>query len=728
MWGGRVLRKAAGAGSVAAMAYPQRNLDDYVAAVCEHAAVRRGLPLPLGASQAGDGVNFAIVSRHAHAVRLELFDAAADAVPSRCFDLDPARNRTGDVWHIWVGGIGAGQLYGYRVAGPYEPQQGHRFNPAKLLLDPYARAICDLPLWNFEPARGENPEVPGTPSGTDDAAAMPKCVFTAEHFDWGDDSAPRRPWSQTVIYEAHVRGFTIHPSSGVRFPGTYRGLIEKIPYLQELGVTAVELMPVQEFNSTRTVRTDPASGERLRDYWGYDPVAFFAPKGSYCSAGCQGQQRLELSELVRALHAANIEVILDVVFNHTAEGDERGPTLSWRGIDNRMYYTLTQDKSRYVNDSGTGNTINAGHPSVQEMILTALRRWVVELHIDGFRFDLASILARGAHGELLPNAPLLTQIAEDPVLRDTKLIAEAWDAAGAYQVGSFSERRWAEWNGQYRDDVRRFWRGDAGMLGVFASRITGSSDLYARSGKGPESSINFITCHDGFTLADLASYGAKHNGNNGEDNRDGSNDNYSEGYGAEGPTTDPVILLTRERQIRNFLLTLMVSRGVPMLMAGDEFGRSQRGNNNAYCQDNEISWVDWQLLAEHRERQRFVRDLIAFRRAHPVLSREEFYSGAEIFWHDASGGPPRWDDPGARQLACLIPEELGGLYLMFNAAPGQVDFVLPPAPGGGRWRIAVDTGEPEVCGVVRLRGGVLCEAGRSHPVQARSSVVLVAQG
>jgi glycogen operon protein len=708
------------------MATSERDLDEYAAAVCEHAAVRGGLPLPLGTSAVDGGVNFALVSRHARAVRLELFDSAADALPVRAFDLDPVKNRTGAVWHIWVGGVGLGQLYGYRVDGPYEPREGHRFNVRKLLLDPYARAIADVPRWDFEPARGERPDAPDAPSLVDDAGAMPKCVVTAEHFDWGDDTAPRHPWSRTVIYETHVRGFTVHPSAGARYPGTYRGLIEKIPYLRELGITAVELMPIQEFNSTNIVRADPSTGQRLRNYWGYDPVAFFAPKGSYSSAGSQGQQRLELQEMVRSLHAAGIEVILDVVFNHTAEGNELGPTLSWRGIANRLYYTLQDDRRRYVNDSGTGNTINAGHPVVQELILTALRRWVVELHIDGFRFDLASILGRDSEGRLLPNAPLLKQIAEDPVLRDTKLIAEAWDAAGAYQVGSFSERRWAEWNGRYRDDVRRFWRGDAGMLGAFASRIAGSSDVYASSGKGPESSINFVTCHDGFTLADLVSYREKHNWSNGEANRDGADESYSDNYGAEGPTRDPAIVLMRERQIRNFFLTLLVSRGVPMLQAGDELGRTQQGNNNAYCQDNEITWIDWTLLEENRGRQRFVRDLIALRREHPVLSREEFYSDQDISWRDAGGRTPDWGNPEARQLACMIREERGALYLMFNAAAEEVAFAIPP-PQGGRWRVAVDTGEPTVAGAVRLRGGMVHEPAQPYRAQARSGIVLVSQ-
>jgi len=702
------------------MISPERSLPEYVADVCEHSTVRRGYPLPLGTYEMQGGINFAFVSRRASGVRLELFQHVTDAVPARVIDLDPLRNRTGDVWHVWVGGLSLGQLYGYRIDGPYNPAQGDRFNRNKLLLDPYAQAIADLPAWDFGPARGDDPLAAGPearPSPVDDTGSMPKCVFARAHFDWGDDRPPRHPWSQTVIYEAHVRGFTIHPSARSSSPGTYRGLIEKIPYLKELGITAIELMPIQEFNSTGELRADPHTGQPLRNYWGYDPVSFFAPKGSYCSAGNQGQQKLELREMVRAMHAAGIEVILDVVFSHTAEGNEHGPTLCWRGIDNRLFYTLEPDRRRYVDDAGTGNTVNAGHPVVRELILQALRHWVVEMHVDGFRFDLASILGRDAHGRLLANAPLLEQIAQDPVLRDAKLIAEAWDAAGAYQVGSFSERRWAEWNGRYRDDVRRFWRGDAGMIGAFASRICGSSDLYASSGKGPESSINFITCHDGFTLEDLVSYRQKQNFRNGENNRDGVEENFSDGYGAEGPTTDAAIARLRERQIRNFLLTLFISRGVPMLLAGDEFRRTQQGNNNAYCQDNEISWIDWRYLEEHRELQRFVRDLIALRRAHPVLAREEFYTDADITWFDAAGALPSWGDPQARQLACLIHD--GPLYLMFNAAPDPVAFLLPPAADGTGWRVAVDTGRPAA------GHAAVCEPGRPYLLASRASALLL---
>lgn len=650
----------------------------------------------MGTHESEGGVNFAFFSRDATRVRLELYDRAADATPSRSIDLDPSRNRTGDVWHVWIEGIRPGQLYGYRVDGPYEPRAGHRFNFNKLLLDPYATAVSQLPHWDFDAARGYDASAPQTdlvPSTVDNAGAMPKCVFTHDDFDWGDDRPVRHPWSKTVIYETHVRGLTVHSSSGVKHPGTYRGAIEKIPYLKALGVTAVELMPVHEFNEQHPIGIDPQTGEPLRNYWGYDPVAFFAPKASYSSSGTLGQQKLEFKEMIMGFHEAGIEVILDVVFNHTAEGNERGPTLSFRGINNATFYTLAADKRYYKDYSGTGNTINANHPVVREYILTALRYWVVEMHVDGFRFDLASILGRDGSGNLLANPPLIERIAEDPILRGTKLIAEAWDAAGAYQVGSFFQCNWLEWNGRYRDDVRRFWRGDDGMLGAFASRISGSADIFSDSGKGPERSVNFVTCHDGFTLNDLVSYRHKHNEANGEENRDGSNENFSENYGVEGETRDMEIESTRKRQIRNFLLTALISRGIPMLLGGDEFRRTQRGNNNAYCQDNETSWYDWSCLERHQDIYRFTRGMIAFRRAHPVLSKEQFYTDADIRWLDPELRVPKWADRGAKRLGCLIHEGEGGaLYLMFNASFEVAAFRVPPAPSGAQWRLAVDTG------------------------------------
>ncbi len=707
----------------------QHELRDYLQEVSERADVRAGSPLPLGTLERGGGANFAIFSRHASRVRLELFDHPEDAAPSRVIDLDSARHRTGDVWHVWVGGIGPGQLYAYRVDGPYEPSEGHRFNFNRLLLDPFASAISRLPHWDFASARGFDPSAPEQDlalSTRDNSGAMPKCVFVNESFEWEEDRPPRHPWSETVIYETHVRGLTIHPSSGVEHTGTYRGVMEKIPYLVDLGVTAVELMPVQEFNETSVTRRNPQPGQPLSNYWGYDPVAFFAPKASYSSSGGLGQQKLEFKEMVRALHNAGIEVILDVVFNHTAEGDELGPTLCFRGMDNAIFYMLAGDKRHYQDYTGTGNTVNANHPVVRDHILAALRYWMVEMHVDGFRFDLASVLGRDGAGKLLANAPLLERIAEDPVLRDVKIIAEAWDTAGAYEVGSFSERRWAEWNGRYRDDVRRFWRGDEGMLGLFASRICGSADIYARSGKGPEASINFVTCHDGLTLNDLVSYRGKHNAANGENNHDGTDANFSQNCGAEGATTDAAIEALRKVQIKNFLLTLFISRGVPMLLGGDEFRRTQGGNNNAYCQDNETNWYDWTCLEQHRAFFRFTRGMIAFRRAHPILSDEQFYTDADIHWFSPQGCLPNWADPNERQFACLIQEgDPNALYLMFNAGTDGVDFALPPAPPEAHWHLAVDTARESPHDVFAVGEEPLWEDTKTYHLSPRCSAILL---
>jgi len=711
---------------------PERPLDDYAVEVSERTEMRTGVSLPLGIHESEGGVNFALFSRNASRVRLELFDQPVDATPAKVIDLDPARNRTGDVWHVWVQGIRPGQLYAYRVDGPYQPSEGHRFNFKKLLLDPFATAISHLPPWDFASALGYDPSSPGkdlTPSKLDNSKSMPKCVFVNDPFNWAGDQPPRHPWSKTVIYETHVRGFTIHPKSGVNHPGTYRGLMEKIPYLNNLGVTAVELMPVQEFNETSVTRRNPQTNQRLKNYWGYDPVAFFAPKASYSSAGGLGQQKLEFKEMVQALHRADIEVILDVVFNHTAEGNELGPTLCFRGMDNAIFYSLADDKRHYKDYAGTGNTVNANHPVVRDHIMAALRHWTVEMHVDGFRFDEASVLDRDSTGKLLAKAPLLGQIAEDPILRKVKIIAEAWDAAGAYEVGSFSKRRWAEWNGRYRDDVRRFWRGDDGMLGLFASRICGSADIYTNSGKGPEGSVNFVTCHDGFTLNDLVSYRDKHNEANGENNNDGSDANFNENYGAEGETADGQIGSIRKRQIKNFLLTLLISRGVPMLLGGDEFRRTQGGNNNAYCQDNETSWYDWSSLEQHKEIFSFTRGMIAFRRAHPILSKEQFYTDAEIHWFGPQGGLPNWGNPKEKQFASLIHEdEERALCLMFNAGVDAVDIGLPPVLPGARWHLAVDTSREAPQDLFAAGEEPLLEDQQTYHLSPRSSAILLARG
>jgi glycogen operon protein len=692
--------------------------------------IQSGNPLPIGGPhQQGDGVCFVLFSRHATGVRLEFYQHPDDSSPARIIDFDPIRHRTGDIWHVWVRGIPAGQLYGYRIDGPYVPEEGHRFNPHKLLLDPYARAIAGVKDWDFSAARGYDSSSRLSDlsfSTVDNAGTAPKSIVTCDDFDWGTDIPPKHSASDTVIYEIHVRGFTIHPSSSVTHPGTFAGLIEKIPYLQDLGVTAIELMPVLEFNENELQQLNPITGEKLKNYWGYNPVAFFAPKQSYALDGSHWRQAVEFREMVKAFHGAGIEVILDIVLNHTAEGDELGPTICLRGLENSIFYML-QENCRYYKDfTGVGNTLNANHPVVRELVTSVLRYWVMHMHVDGFRFDLASVLGRDVHGNILRDAPLLEDVAEDPILRDVKIIAEAWDAGGAYQVGDFSTKRWTEWNGRFRDDVRRFWIGDEGMSGSFASRICGSSDLYERSGKGPASSLNFVTCHDGFTLNDLVSYKEKHNYENGELNRDGTDANYSDNCGVEGPSDDLAVERMRIRLIKNFLLTLFVSRGVPMLLGGDEFRRTQRGNNNAYCQDNEVSWFDWSLLEKNKEIHRFTRMMIAFRHVHPVLRKEKFYTDEEIKWFAPDGATPHWADPWQKSFACLILGETEpDLFFLFNAAASAVDFYLPALPPEKIWRLAVDTS--------RTAPDDFFEPGREPPIegqigfqlQPRSSAILL---
>jgi len=644
-----------------------------------------GTPLPLGMTETCDGFTFAAFSRHASGVSLELFDGMDDE-PIASIPLDPIRNRTGDIWHIALSRDVKGKSYGLRVDGPWAPEQGHRFDRRTRLLDPYAIALIGSAAWEME--------TPASLSNPDARVCSARGFIIDDQFDWQDDRRPNHPWSTTIIYETHVRGLTMHPSSGAVHRGRYAGLVEKIPYLQGLGVTAVELMPIQEF---RECEIGHRTGTALRNYWGYNPVALFAPKASYASSESAGSALLEFKTAVRALHRARIEVILDVVFNHTAEGGENGPMFSFRGLDNSVYYLLEPDRHGYIDYTGCGNTLNCNHPVVRSLIVDCLRHWVIHFRVDGFRFALASILGRDTDGRLLANPPLLEQIAEDPILRDVKLIAEAWDLGGAFQVGRFPGRRWADWNCHFRDEVRRFWRGDPGMTGAFATRLCGSADLFQREQEGPLNSINFVTCHDGFTLNDLVSYARKHNEENGEGNRDGTAENCSENNGTEGPTDDAGIERVRRLQIKNFLVTLFVSRGVPMILGGDEFRRTQHGNNNAYCQDNEISWYDWRLAEENADLIRFVSRLIAFRKAHPILSAERFYTDAEIQWLGTDGGPPDWHGRDNR-IACVIGDDASDgadrLCLLFNAALQPCRFVLPASPAG-QWHVAVDTAQPK---------------------------------
>jgi isoamylase len=715
--------------SLAEFAAEQNQTHDFTPA--PESEIRTGSPLPIGGThELGNGVNFVLFSRHATRVSLEFYEKPDDAIPTRVIDFDPKRHRTGDIWHIWVGDIAVGQLYGYRVDGPYKPEDGHRFNARKLLLDPYARAIAGVENWDFAAARGydlSSELIDLSFSTVDNAATTPKCIFTRDDFDWELDFPPKHSASDTVVYETHVRGFTIHGSSNSYRAGTFAGLTEKIPYLKDLGVTAIELMPVLEFNENESQLLNPITGEKLKNYWGYNPVAYFAPKQSYSFEASRWQQSVEFRQMVKAFHKADIEVILDVVLNHTAEGNELGPTISLRGMENSIFYMLQENQCRYYKDfTGVGNTLNANHPVVREFVTSVLRYWVMHMHVDGFRFDLASVLGRDEHGNILRDAPLLESIAEDPILHDVKIIAEAWDAGGAYQVGDFSTKRWTEWNGRFRDDVRRFWLSEPGMMGAFAGRITGSSDLYQTSGKGPARSLNFVTCHDGFTLNDLVSYKQKHNDENGEFNRDGNDANFSDNCGVEGPSHDPAIEGMRTRLIKNFLLTLFISRGIPMLLGGDEFRRTQRGNNNAYCQDNEVSWFDWNLLEIHKDIHRFTRGMIAFRRANPVLRREYFYTDTEIRWFAPNGGSPAWGDRREKSFACLILGQTGpDLLLMFNADFGSVDFSIPVSPTGNAWRLAADTSRPSPDDLFDFGREAPLQNQAVFQLQPRSSAILL---
>ena len=641
--------------------------------------------LPYGALLHDHGVQFVVFSRSATAMRLLLYDNVHSREPAEIIPFERDSHRWGDIWSLFIPGIGPGQLYHIQTDGPYAPDQGQWFDGRARLIDPYAKALA------------------GTFQANEDGILRPpKCVVVDDYFDWKGDRHIRRDLSESIIYEMHVRGFTMSPTSKVEHPGTYRAVIEKIPYLKSLGVTAVELMPVHEFpiHNLHGWRDDQPN------YWGYDPLAFFAPHRGYAANQQPGGQVAEFKEMVRALHEADIEVILDVVFNHTCEGNELGPTLSFRGLENSVYYMLDNGGSRYRNYSGCGNTVNGNHPIVREMIFHCLRHWVHNYHIDGFRFDLASILSRNRSGELVPNPPLVEMIAEDPLLADTKIIAEAWDAAGAYQLGSFGDQRWAEWNGRFRDDLRLFWRGDDNLLGHFATRISGSSDLYESSGRRPYHSINFVTSHDGFTLNDLVMYRDKHNEANGEGNRDGENNNYSENLGFEGPTQDQRINEVRLLQIKNMLATLLLSQGVPMLVFGDECGRTQKGNNNAYCQDNEVSWFDWRLVDENVDLSRFERSLVQFRRRQPTVRRKSFLQGIttgdkqqDVRWLNALGQQVDWGGH-VKTLMCWIsrpgieddPACAGrDVLLLFNASPEPCHFRLPPTAATNAWRLLVDT-------------------------------------
>jgi isoamylase len=664
-----------------------------------------GAAYPLGATWDGWGTNFALFSEAAEQAELCLFDEAGAETRVELTEVD------GFVWHGYLPSISPGQRYGYRVHGRYDPRNGDRCAPSKLLLDPYAKAVDGDVSWDealFD-YRWADPRKPNT---ADSAPFMPKNVVINPFFDWGNDRPPRIPYHETVIYEAHVRGLTLrHPEIPLHQRGTYAGLAHPaiIEHLRRMGITAVELMPVHQF-----VPEQAMVQRGLTNYWGYNTIGFLAPHNRYSSAGQSGEQVSEFKAMVKALHAAGIEVILDVVYNHTAEADHRGPTLSFRGIDNAAYYRLDdRERWRYIDYTGCGNSLNVRHPHSLQLIMDSLRYWILDMHVDGFRFDLASALAREFY-DVDRLSTFFDLVQQDPVVSQVKLIAEPWDVGiGGYQVGNFPPL-WSEWNGKYRDTVRDYWRGRPSTLPEFASRLTGSSDLYETSGRRPVASINFVTCHDGFPLADLVSYNAKHNEANGEDNRDGTDDNRSWNCGVEGPAEDPGVMELRARQQRNFLVTLFCSQGVPMMSAGDEIGRTQGGNNNAYCQDNEVSWVDWSRAAAERDLLAFTERLARLRREHPVFRRRRFFLPGDIQWLTPSGTEMTesdWQAGYAKSVAVLLdgtaisePDPRGDpvtdnkFLLLFNAGAEPIDFTLPEPRLGGEWEIMIDTTYPEGLG------------------------------
>jgi isoamylase len=658
-------------------------------AIVEAASTRivaTGSSAPLGATVLPGGVNFSVFSKRATLIELLLFDDADAPTPARIIPLAAKGHRTYHYWHAFVSGLEPGQVYAYRAHGPLAPERGLRFDAEKVLLDPYGLAIA-VPD-SYDRSAAIRP-------GGNAAVAMKSVIADRGRYDWEGDQPLKRPFTETIIYELHVRGFTQHASSGVRpeTRGTYAGLIEKIPYLKDLGVTAIELLPVFQF--------DPHDAPRGQvNYWGYQPVSFFAPHHAYSSRKKPLGVLDEFRDMVKALHRAGLEVILDVVFNHTTEGGADGPTLCYRGLGNEFYYLLEKNKSRYADYTGCGNTLNANQPIVRRLIQDSLRYWATEMHVDGFRFDLASILSRDETGNPLPNPPVLWDIESDPLLAGTKLIAEAWDAAGLYQVGTFVGDTWQEWNGRFRDDVRRFLKSDNGSVSRLASRLLGSPDIYGHEEREAEQSINFVTCHDGFTLNDLVSFNHKHNEANGENNRDGSDDNLSWNCGAEGPTDDPAIEALRNRQIKNFFALELLAAGTPMLLMGDEVRRTQQGNNNAYCQDSTISWFDWTLLDRHADIHRFVKRLNLFRQRRDVvvedavLSLNELLGRARIEWHGVALNHPDWSDHShALALTLRSLRERFLLHGMFNAYWEPLTFEVPAVPPGHQtaWRRCIDT-------------------------------------
>lgn len=701
--------------------------------------ISEGRPEILGATPSGNGVNFAVYSKNAERVVLDLFDSPDAKQPSFSIDFDPVKNKTGSVWHIFVEGLSAGTLYLFRADGPYNPPLGHRFNFNKYLFDPYAKAFSQGSVFQSYNRQREL-GLAGVENGKlSDLSNFPKCVVVDDSdFDWQGDKPLNYPLSETVIYEAHLKGYTASQTSEVSAPGTYKGFVEKIPYLKKLGITSVELMPIFEFDEHETGAINPKTGETLSNYWGYSTIGFFAPKTTYAFDRTPGASVREFKTLVRELHKAGIEVILDVVFNHTAEGNEHGYTFCFRGLENSTYYMLPENEKQYYhNFSGCGNTVNAAHPVTTKLILDSLRYWVGEMHVDGFRFDLAAALCRDQKS-YMQNFPFLTNaISEDSILCHSKIIAEPWDCGGGYLVGGFPGGRWSEWNDRYRNDIRRFIRGDEGVATAAATRLAGSSDLYNHSGRNPDASINFVSCHDGFPMNDIVSYNGKHNDENGENNRDGSDDNNCYNHGYEGVTVNPKIETLRLKKLKNFMVCLMVSQGVPMFSAGDEFRRTQMGNNNAYCQDNEISWVNWNLEKKNQELFNFTRKAIQLRKSHPVFRRKKFFSGskAEIEWYDVDGKNPDWSNMkrflGFKLVGSSVSDENGkpdnDFYIAGNTDIYDVTMTLPTLPKGKRWFYVADTSVSGEEGFAEPDSETLLQEQQRYVLPAASFVILIAK-
>ena len=690
-----------------------------------------GFPYMQGDSYIDGGVNFCVFSRNATSVSLELFKKSDDSSPYKSIPLDPKINKTGDLWHVFVSGLKPGALYLYRVDGPYSPSEGHRFNKNFFLLDPMAKALTSGSLFK-NLVNGKVCPV----------EKLPKCVVVdGFSYEWNGDKPLNIPLSKTVIYETHLKGFTASSSSGCSYAGTYKGFIEKIPYLKELGITAVEFLPVQEFDEFENCNINPKTGRKNVNFWGYSTIAFFAPKSSYAFDRRPGACVNEFKDMVKALHKAGIEVILDIVFNHTAEGNENGVTLNFKGFDNSIYYQLVNDhKEYYANFSGCGNTVNCGHPVVSDFIVECLRYWVTQMHVDGFRFDLASILTRDEKGFINGESPLTRRISEDPVLRNTKIIAEPWDCGGAYQLGCFPGGRWCEWNDKFRDGIRKFVRGDESLATEAATRLSGSSDIYFSSGRKPFNSINFVTAHDGFTLNDLVSYNTKHNEQNGENNRDGTDNNLSYNNGFEGECVNPKIQGTRLRQIKNFFVALLLGQGTPMIVAGDEVQRTQGGNNNAYCQDNEISYFNWKNVKNHFDLFEFVRLLISLRKSHPVFLRENFFSGEkekgenglpDISWFSLEGKNPDWNKMN-RFLGFRLGGKTGKIndndfYIAFNMDNHDRTVTLPPPGNGTKWYRVADTSIDTLNSILPPGKEELLHNQEKFVVLAGSSIVLMSR-